>query len=112
MPTVFIGDHGIVYPKNRTEVQKDGPFVDVTVIETEKGGISKVVIRRQEADPVQIETKIENEWKKTLSNVTDYEPISVEIYSLNKADKPASVVEFDCCYRGADKGTVCYGTNW
>ena len=79
-------------------------------IEIEEDGISKVIIRRPNAEPIQINTKIGNEWESTLTNVTDYEPISVEIYSLSNENNP-TVVEFDCCYRGARRGTVFYGIN-
>ena len=107
IPTAFVGEKGIIYPKNQFTIDEEGPFVNVVIVDKKGSDIDKIIIRRTNAIPIQLNKQANNNWETTLTNVTDYEPITVEIYTVNKS-KP-KVVDFDCCYRSAKRGVVIYG---
>ncbi len=103
VPTIFVGDSGIAYPENTSDVEKDGPFVDIAVEASQNTVRVKAV--RGGGKLIEL-TRSGNTFTATLGGVTDYEPISVTKYSTG--DVKQSTTEFGCFYRAAKGGAVVY----
>lgn len=105
VPTICIGEKGILYRQGETKIEKDGPFADV-VIADPKNDIAEIVIRRHGGKSTKIGKPKDGEWKLTLGQVKDYEPIFARITRIQTADVIS--VDFDCVFRSATKGNVIY----
>jgi hypothetical protein len=103
VPTIYIGDDGVAFSENISDVEKNGPFVDVIVDASEN--IVKVTATRSNGKIVEL-TRSGRSFRVTLDSVTDYEPISVTTFG--NGDSKQSSSEFGCVYRSAKSGTVIY----
>ena len=103
IPTIYIGDEGIAYSENVSEVQKDGPFADIIV--DASAGIEKVTATRGNGSVITL-TRGSGSFRASLTGVTDYEPITVTKY--NSGGVKQSSTDFDCAYRAAKSGAVIY----
>jgi len=103
IPTIYIGDDGVAFPENISDVEKKGPFVDVVVDATEN--IVKVTATRSNGNIIELKQS-GSLFRVTLNDVTDYEPISITKYSAGDVKQSAS--EFGCVYRSAKSGAVIY----
>jgi ankyrin repeat protein len=103
IPTIFVGDSGIAYSENISDVERDGPFVDVTVDASEN--TVKVTAVRSSGKVIEL-TRNGNAFRATLGAVSDYEPISVTKYASGEVRQ--STTEFGCVYRAARSGSVIY----
>ena len=105
VPTIFVGEKGILYSEGQGTVEKGGPFVEL-VADTGDLIIEKVKIVRPNGSPIELNAKTEGMWRTTLQSVSDYEPLTIMIAPA-KGGNPITV-DVDCCYRSAKKGTVIY----
>jgi ankyrin repeat protein len=103
IPTIFVGDSGIAYSENISDVERDGPFVDITVDASEN--TVKVTAVRGSGKVIEL-TRNGSAFRATLGGVSDYEPISITKYT--NGDVRQSTTEFGCVYRGAKNGAVIY----
>lgn len=105
VPTIFIGEKGVLYSAEQTAIDKGGPFVDL-VLQTGALAVKKINIVRQKAKPIELNAKKEGTWKTTLQSVSDHEPLTITI--IPGEEKSPIKVNVDCCYRSAKKGAVIY----
>jgi hypothetical protein len=105
VPTIFVGDKGILYSEGQTTVEKGGPFVEL-IVDTGDITVEKINIVRPNVKPIELNTKIEGRWETTLQSVSEYEPLTITIAAA-KGESPITV-DVDCCYRSAKKGMVIY----
>jgi len=103
IPTIYIGDAGIAYSENISDVQKDGPFADIVV--DASAGTEKVTAARGNGTVIAL-TRSAGPFRATLAGVADYEPISITKYG--SGDVKQSTIEIDCVYRAAKSGAVIY----
>ncbi len=103
VPTIYIGQSGVAYPENVYGVDKNGPFVDITV--DASAGIARVAAVRGNGEVVEL-NRSGNSFRGTLSGVADFEPISVTKYG--EMDTKQLTTEFDCALRAARSGAVIY----
>jgi hypothetical protein len=103
VPTIYIGDDGVAFPENVSEVENNGPFVEVIVDASEN--IVKVTATRSNGSIVQL-TRSGRSFRATLDRIADYEPIAVT--KFGDGDVKQSSSEFGCVYRSAKSGAVIY----